>query len=122
MKKLITIILILALLLPAAALAAGPAGCWAEYEQLTTGAPSMIMLFLAEDGSCYYIIQAFDKDKPGLGRQFVGTWETLPDGTVEAKTGNNTSTKLRFDDNYTVGMNMSTGDIFINLSYIYSLY
>ena len=122
MKRLITIILILALLLPALAMADGPVGCWAEYELLTTGAPSMTMLYLAEDGNCDYIIQAFDKDAPGLGRQFVGTWGQLDDGTVEAKTGNNNRTNLRFDDNYTVAMNMKTGDIFVNLSYFYSLY
>ena len=125
MKKLITVILILALILPAAALASGmnsPVGCWAQYELLTTGAPSMCMLYLAENHTCYYVIQSFHEDEPGLGRQFVGTWEQQADGTVLAKTGNNTSTTLRFSDDYTVAMNMETGAILVNLSYFYSLY
>jgi hypothetical protein len=126
MKKLITIILIVAMILPAAVIAeegmTSPVGCWAGYELQTTGTPAMYMIYLAEDHICYYLIQSYNKDEPDLGRQFVGTWEQKADGSVSAKTGNNTTTTLRFADNYTVAMNMKTGAILVNLSYFYSLY
>ena len=116
MKKLFALILALALLLSSAALADGVVGCWAHYELLTTGCPSMEMIYLAEDHTCYFIIQSFDHDSAGLGRTFVGTWEMQADGTVLAKTGNNTSTVLYFSPEYQVAMNTKTFGIFINLS------
>ena len=116
MKKLFALILALALLLSSAALADGVVGCWAHYELLTTGCPSMEMIYLAEDHTCYFIIQSFDHDAAGLGRTFVGTWEMQADGTVLAKTGNNASTVLYFSPEYQVAMNTKTFGIFINLS------
>ena len=71
MKKLITIILILALILPASALAldeSGLIGCYARYELLTTGCPSMTMLYLGENHVSFFLIQSFREDEPGLGR------------------------------------------------------
>ena len=123
MKKLLSMILILALILPAAvsAAATGPVGCWAHYELLNDGAPDMTMLYLADDHTCYYLTQMYHTDESGLGRQFVGTWEQLADGSVLAKTGNNTSTTLRFSDDYSVAMDTKTGSIYINLTYLYSV-
>lgn len=118
MKKLLAIILIVALLLPVAALAddSDVVGCWAHYELLTTGCPSMEMIYLAEDHTCYFLIQSFDHDEAGLGRTYVGTWEIQSDGTVLAKTGNNSSTVLYFSPGYQVALNTKTLAFFINLS------
>ena len=118
MKKLLTIILILALLLPGIALAADSdaVGCWVHYEKLTTGTPSCTMLYLAENHVCYFLIQAFHEDEPGLGRAFVGTWDWDSDGIVIAKTGNNTTTTLAFYPTYQVAIDKETGSIFVNLS------
>lgn len=123
MKKLLAIILIVALLLPVAALAddSDVVGCWAHYELLTTGCPSMEMIYLAEDHTCYFIIQSFRHDEAGLGRTYVGTWEMQSDGTVLAKTGDNSSIVLYFSPEYQVAMNTKTLSVFINLSVFDSL-
>ena len=123
MKKLLAVVLILALLLPVAALAddSDVVGCWAHYELLTTGCPAMEMIYLAEDHTCYFLIQSFDHDAAGLGRTHVGTWEMQSDGTVLAKTGNNSSTVLYFSPGYQVAMNTKTLGVFINLSYCTAL-
>ena len=116
MKIFFALLLALALFLSASALADGVVGCWAHYELLTTGCPSMTMLYLAEDHTCYYLIQSYDHDEPGIGRTFVGTWEMQADGTVLAKTGNNSDTVLYFSPEYQVAMNTKTFGLFINLS------
>ena len=117
MKKLITIILILALILPAAALADDSAvvGCWAHYELQTDGTPVMSMLYLAEDHTCYFVIQAFHHDEPGIGRTHIGTWEYRSDGTVYAKTGNSTSTELSFYSE-SLAINKKTLDVYVNIT------
>ena len=96
MKKLICFLFVLVLLVPLAVLAddSSVVGCWAHYETLKDGAPMMSMLYFAEDYTCYYITQAFHPDKAGLGRNYVGTWELQDDGSIYAKTGNNTDMEL----------------------------
>lgn len=122
MKKLLAIILILALLLPAAVLAeVNPVGCWVKYEILKTGAPAMVMLYLADDHTCYYMAQSFHKDSEGLGRVHVGTWEYKPDGIVYAKTGENTETQLKIADNNAVALDVKTFKYFLNIS-IYGIF
>jgi hypothetical protein len=122
MKKLITVILILSMLLPAAALAgeSDVVGCWAYYSVSSSGTPSMEMIYLADDHTCYFLIQSFDHDEPSLGRAFVGTWEMQQDGSVFAKTGNNTNTTLMFDTNeYAVAYNPKANKYYINAGLIY---
>ena len=118
MKKLITIILILALILPAAALAdeKNVVGCWGTYETLSTGAPAMTMLYLAEDHTCYFLTQMFGPDEPAIGRQYVGTWEMKSDGNVYIKTGNNTDMTLVFSNEYVGAMDVDTNQLYVNLS------
>ena len=117
MKKLAIIVLILVLLLPAIAAADGSVvGCWAHYELQTTGCPYMVMLYLAEDHTCYYMIHAFRYDEEGIGRTYVGTWSMQSDGTVLAKTGDNTKTILYFSPSYQVAMDTKTFGMYINLS------
>jgi len=115
MKKLLALILILALLLPAAALAAEKdvVGCWASYELQKDGAPAMIMIYLAENHTCFFLAQSFNPDDEGFGRAFVGTWQMNDDGSVTAKTGNNTETAMLFDDSYSVAYDPRTNHYFI---------
>lgn len=97
MKKLLA--LILALLLPALALADWPADtAWTHSSISAKGHPFMQYLYLAEDGICYYVIYQFLPDQDALGRTYTGTWELLPSGNVYAKTGNKTSLELAFSN------------------------
>jgi hypothetical protein len=94
MRKLITVILILALLLPAAAMALDKEidfyYGYAHIEILRDGSPVMYTIYFAEDQTCYFNVQAFYHDEPGIGRSHVGVWGYTADGEVFAKTGNNT--------------------------------
>lgn len=118
MKKLIPIILILSLLLASAGLAdeSDVVGCWTHYELLTDGAPFMETVYLSADHSCYYLTQMFHPDREGLGRTFIGTWEMRADGTVYAKTGNNTHMELTFSKTYIGALDSQTGRLFVNIS------
>lgn len=95
MKKLFAVILILALLLPAASLALDREidfyYGYAHIEIAKDGSPFMSVIYFAEDQTCYYLTQLFRHDEPGLGRAYVGTWGYTADGDVFAKTGDNTS-------------------------------
>ena len=109
MKKLFIIILIFALLLPFVVLAEDASsfvGVWVSHELLTTGAPSMSYLYLAEDHTSYYVIQSFKPDAPGLGRQYVGTWEITGPGEVYIKTGNNSYVSMTVTGDYSYDQNM----------------
>lgn len=118
MKKLVILILALSLFLASAALADEPdvVGCWAHYELLESGAPTMIMLYLAADHTCYYLNQMYKPDSEGFGRTFVGTWEMNSDGTVSVKTGDNARMELTFSDSYVGAMDLDTRQLFVNLS------
>ena len=117
MKKTFAFILILALLLPLSAFAdeSDVVGCWTSYSVQTTGAPSMEMLYLAEDHTCYFVIQSFRPDEPGLGRSFVGTWELLDNNTVYAKTGNNSDITLSLYSS-NLAIDKSTLAVFVNIT------
>ena len=106
MKKLVAIILLLALIAPAASLALSEAdvpGCYVYYDLLKSGAPQMTMFYLAPNYSCYYLIQSYHEDEPGIGRSYVGYWEVQGDWTIYAKTGNNTDMVLIISDDASVG-------------------
>ncbi len=117
MKKLITVVLIFALLLPAAALADESyfSGCWVHTETLTTGCPSLTFICLTEDHKCFYLIQSFREDEAGPGRTYIGTWD-VEDGYLVAKTGENTSTRLQFSDDYSVAFNPDNYQFYIHTS------
>lgn len=95
MKKLMTITLILALLLPAVCLAetnqVDEYYGYAHMEVAKDGSPFMSVIYFAPDQNCYFLTQMFWHDEPGLGRAYVGTWGYTADGLVFAKTGENTS-------------------------------
>ena len=117
MKRLLSFILIAALLLPAAAFADDSyfAGCWVHTEKLETGCPSVTFICFTEDHKCYYLIQSFREDAAGPGRTYVGTWE-IQDGYLVAKTGNNTTTRLQFDEGFTVAFCPDTLSFYIHTS------
>jgi hypothetical protein len=119
MKKLITVILILCLFLPAAAFAISESdviGCYAYYEKLVSGAPAMYMIYFGPNHTCYYLIQAFSEDEPSLGRAYVGTWEVQSDGTIFAKTGNNTSSEFFIPEGAAVAYDKKLNQYYINIS------
>lgn len=78
MKKLLTIILAVALILPAAALAEDWLDCDIGYchtEVNKDGAPYFGFIFFTEKGVCYYCEKMFYADRPGQENAFIGTWE-----------------------------------------------
>jgi len=95
MKKLFSVILALVFLFSAAALSESEKeldfyGGYAHMEIWKDNTPVMYVIYFAEDHTCYYLVQSFNNDGPGVGRAHVGTWEYTPDGEVYAKTGDNT--------------------------------
>lgn len=99
MRKLIALVLILVLALPAAAFADDVREVdyyygYGHIEIAKDGSPYMSIIYFAQDHTCYYLTQMFWHDEPGLGRSYIGTWEYTDNGEVFAKTGNNTSMTL----------------------------
>lgn len=94
MKKLLALILILSLLIPAASFAldreVDPYYGYAHIEVSKDGTPFMSVIYFAENQTCYFLTQMFWADEPGLGRAYIGTWGYTADGDVYAKTGDNT--------------------------------
>lgn len=102
MKKRLSVFLALALslalILPAFSLADPELDFfdgYAHMELFKDGAPVMYMIYFNEDNTCYFVVQAFHTDGPGIGRAHVGTWEYLGDGYVYAQTGDNTGTTFK---------------------------
>ena len=95
MKKILSFILILVLVFPALAFAEeyeiDEFYGYAHMEVSADGSPVMYMIYFAPDQTCYFTVQSFRHEEPGLGRAYVGTWGYTADGDVFAKTGDNTS-------------------------------
>ena len=95
MKRIVTLFLVLALALPAAACASDPEVSeyygYGHIEIAKDGSPYISIIYFAPDQTCYYTTQLFRHDEPGLGRSYVGTWGYTADGHVFAKTGENTT-------------------------------
>ena len=92
MKKLITVLLILALILPAAALADDPLDFYAGYAHVEMvesekDAPFMSIIKFDENGKCYYSEQQFFPDRPGTANAMIGTWESVDEETILIKIG-----------------------------------
>ena len=118
MKKLIAVVLILVVLIPACAFAIDESdvvGCWAHYDVLETGEPCMSMMYLSEDNTCYYLIQLFHVDEAGLGRTYVGNWELIDDDSLYAKIGNNSDVNLRFTSDG-IAIDVETYDVYVNIT------
>ena len=116
MKKLITIILIIALLLPAAALAdeSGITGFWAHCGMNEDNTPFMIVYYLSEDHVCYYLLKSFSSFYGYVERDEVGTWELQEDGTIKTVVGN-ARNYWEFSESFDSSVNRS-GDRYIKLS------
>ena len=116
MKRLLTIVLILALLMPAAAMAVTVSdwmveGNWMGFWEEDNGARSMICIVLEENNVAYYVAQFFHADEPGLGRAYIGSWD-LSDDIVHVKIGENTSLDLKFINGSTM-RDATTGRYFL---------
>lgn len=100
MKKLIAIILAIALILPAAALAADKEVSefygYAHINIEKDGSPYMSTIYFGENQTCYYFTQMFHAGETGFGRAYVGIWGYTADGDVFAKVGNSESAKIVF--------------------------
>ena len=100
MKKLITIILIMAMILPAAALAdMDPGmyeGAWTCHEFTTDGGVVLTTVYLDEGGIAYFMIQSFSPEKLGLGRAFVGSWEVTGPDMIHVVCGNKATLDLLY--------------------------
>lgn len=91
MKKLITLLLILALALPAAALADAShwmfESTWVSTEYHDDDAVTIQLLCLLESEKAMYITQRFSADGPGFYRAFVGSWEMTDPNTIHVIIG-----------------------------------
>ena len=94
MKKILSFILILVLVFPALAFAEeyeiDEFYGYAHMDVFADGSPVMYMIYFAPDQTCYFTVQSFRHEEPGLGRAYVGTWEYMDDRCIFAKTGDNT--------------------------------
>ena len=113
MKKLITMILILALILPASALGDISAwmleDTWTHTELMKTGV-GIISLYLTEDGKAYYTAQTF-MDEPGTGRSYIGSWEFTGPDTILVFIGENTEIELCYQT-YNMMYDTKTRDMY----------
>ena len=99
MKKFVTLILILALVVSCSCASAVAAwlidGVWTHMETTATGC-LITSLYLTEDGTAYYVTQLFRDGEPGLGRAFVGSWSFTGSNTLHVIIGNNSSIDLTY--------------------------
>ena len=98
MKKLITVILILALLLPAAAMASVSSwlyeDTWVHTDYGKSGGVTIEAICLHEDGTAFYVVQSFTAEEPGFSRAFVGSWEVSGPDTIHVVIGENAEMEM----------------------------
>ena len=86
MKRFVTLLLVLALILPAAALAKEPDCCaaytHAEMLENDHDAPFFSTIMFAEDHTCYYCDQIFYSDRPGTSNAMMGSWKMSGDDII----------------------------------------
>ncbi len=95
MKKFLTVIMILILLLPAVSLADDTldfyAGyCHTEMDEKNGDAPFFVFLHFTENHKCYYAEKKFYPDRPGQDNAYIGTWEYNESNEVVVKIRGNT--------------------------------
>ncbi|MBO7662896.1 MAG: hypothetical protein J6U01_05955 [Clostridia bacterium] len=101
MKKLIALFFALALAVSAASCESMTIDEFCYYygyghiEVTKSGAPAMSIIYLAEDHTCYYLTEMFNKEAPVFGRAYVGTWELMADGSIFAQVGENATRTLK---------------------------
>lgn len=115
MKKIVAMLVVLALVLPAAACALTLSdwmiwGSWNHCQSLKNGM-LLTSIYLEEDGIAYYMTQMFRDGAPGVGRAFVGSWEIVSDRVVHVVIGNNSSMDLLYN-NYNEMDDQATGDMY----------
>lgn len=86
MKRFFTLIMVLALILPAAVFAdeIDFYAAYAHTEMLEKDhdAPFFSVIKFSEDHKCYYCEQMFYSDRPGTSNAMIGTWEMSGDRDI----------------------------------------
>ncbi|MCR5371504.1 MAG: hypothetical protein K6E83_12435 [Clostridium sp.] len=115
MKKLITILLIIALL-PVTALAdeSGIIGFWANCGMNEDNTPSMIIYYFSEDHICYYMLKSFSSFYGYVSRADTGIWELQEDGTVKTVV-RNARNFWEFSDSFDYAINIRSGDRYMKV-------
>ena len=102
MKKLIALIMILALAVPAAALSASESdyiGKWIHTEYQKDGTLTFILIDIQQDHTAISVFGSADGSSERIaGRSFIGTWNTTSKG-IHVVSGNNTSKDLFIYEN-----------------------
>lgn len=109
MKKLVTMILVLALLLPSSAFTVvGDSpyfGRWVgvEYHAVSRYSTQLHFIRIMDNGAAaYYVINMIDAGAITSGKiegeQYVGRWEALDDGTLRVPTSPVTYVDLKLDE------------------------
>ena len=114
MKKLLALLLILAITMPAVSTASVSAwmleDTWTHTEYTTSGV-WITSICLTEDGVAYYVVQTFSDGEPGFGRSYVGSWEFTGPDTILVIIGENTEIEL-FYQTYNLMYNTETKDMY----------
>ena len=108
MKKLLAVVLILALLLPASSLAVEPlseseqryVGGWAMYASRNNGTILHFSLTFTEDRSVYLRTLTIKNGVPDYNNLSSGTWQELLDGTIYLTLSGNSYAANILDDDY----------------------
>ena len=90
MKKFISILILLALVLTASASALDRSyyvGTWVSTYDNDDGGATAELFYLADSGTLFYLNQVYDPDEIGFGRQYIGLWYETPGG-IHVKFGN----------------------------------
>ena len=115
MKKLLTVILILAMILPAAALADVSSwlyeATWVHTDYGKSGGVTIEALCLNEDGTAFYVVQSFTAEEPMFGRAFVGSWEISGPDTIHVIIGNNAEMEMCYSS-YNMMYDVQTRSMF----------
>ena len=90
MKKAVSILILLALAFSASATAADRSdyvGAWVSASDTDSGGSEIVVFFLSESGTLFFLNQLFSTDEIGFGRQYIGLWYETPGG-IHVKFGN----------------------------------
>lgn len=120
MKKLIIVLIVLALAIPVFAFAAGSdsffVGTWVNImPHANTPGETITVLHLTEDYRAYFMIQSFnDSDGPEYGRSALKTWTSAGDW-IRVKIGENATLDLKVNEDGTMHDVYRPQDIYIRV-------
>lgn len=104
MKKIFALILVLCLFAGVPAFADGLTeadfmGTWVNIYDNNSGGAVMEFFHIREDHRVFYLNRRFEKDDPGFGRQYVGSWD-VRGNVIHLKYGDNTETDVYMSDGF----------------------